>query len=125
MSHPQSTLTHGVNKPASVHHCNRVCSEGSVCAGQHTATGIKAQAGDIVIPVFMSLKEMGCSGLAAHHVCTQVCVTSLEMKGDPQSCIPKTMGSTRETAKGKEEIKRGLQFRLLQLCCRDVELPLA
>lgn len=92
VSHLQSTFTQGVNKPASVHQCNLVCSEGSLCAGQHTATGIKAHAGDIVIPVFMSLKETGCSGLAARHVCTQICVTSQEMKGDPQSCATKTVG---------------------------------
>lgn len=103
VSHPQSTLTQGVNKPASVHQCNLVCSEGSVCAGQHAATGIKAHGGDIVIPVFMSLKAMGCSRFAAQHVCTQICVTSLEMRDDLQRFITKTVGGANESTKEKNK----------------------
>lgn len=38
VSHPQSTLTQGVNKAASVHQGNLVCAEGSVRAGQHRST---------------------------------------------------------------------------------------
>lgn len=68
-SHPESTLTQGVNKPASVHQGNVVCLEGSVCAGQHTATGIKARAGGIVIMLPRLLKEAGWRG-----PCSWACV---------------------------------------------------
>lgn len=68
-SHPESTLTQGVNKPASVHQGNVVWLEGSVYAGQHTATGIKARAGGIVIMLPRLLKEAGWRG-----PCSWACV---------------------------------------------------
>lgn len=71
VSHPQSTLTWGVNKAASVHQCNLVCSEGSFCAGQHAATGIRTHSGDTVIPASIPYmwQLIGADGKSAKSQC--------------------------------------------------------